>query len=74
MHLYGIVKRTIMLQVGKPVKGKTFIGWEKEIKEIINYIEIGQSVVIIAPRNFGKTSLVIEVLSRLKSKKSTRDS
>ena len=58
-----------MIQVGKPVHGKTFIGREKEIQEIINYIEIGQSVVIIAPRRFGKTSLVIEVLRRLKSKK-----
>lgn len=59
----------IMLQVGKPVHGKTFIGREKEVKEILNYIEIGQSVVIIAPRRFGKTSLVIEVLRRLKQKK-----
>jgi AAA+ ATPase superfamily predicted ATPase len=59
-----------MIQVGKPVIGKELIGREKEIKEIIQYLKMGQSVVIIAPRRFGKTSLVLEVLRKLKAKKS----
>ncbi len=67
--MYGTHKRTTMIQVGKPVRGTAFVGREKEIKEILNYIEIGQSIVIIAPRRFGKTSLVTEVLRRLKTKK-----
>lgn len=58
-----------MIQVGKPVKGNAFIGRKSEVKEIINYLNIGQSVVIIAPRRFGKTSLVLEVLSKLKRNK-----
>ena len=58
-----------MMQVGKPVRGREFVGREKEIKEIINYLIIGQSVVIIAPRRFGKTSLVLEILRRLRLKK-----
>ncbi len=47
--------------------GKDFIGREKEIKLLVQYLKMGQSVVIIAPRRFGKTSLVLEVLSRMKS-------
>ena len=58
-----------MFQVGKPVKGNAFVGRDKEIKEIQTYLEMGQSVVLIAPRRFGKTSLVLEVLRRMKRKK-----
>jgi len=58
-----------MIQVGRPVKGMDFIGREDEINLIIEYIKMGQSVVVIAPRRFGKSSLVIEVLNRLKKQK-----
>lgn len=58
-----------MMQVGKPVKGREFIGREKEVSEIIQYLQMGQSVVVIAPRRFGKTSLVLEILRKLRSKK-----
>lgn len=55
-----------MTQAGKPVKGKNFIGREKEIALLMEYMKMGQSVVLIAPRRFGKTSLILEVLQRLK--------
>ena len=58
-----------MIQVGKPVTGRSFVGREKEVQDLINYIKMGQSVVLIAPRRFGKTSLVMEVLKRLRSDK-----
>lgn len=58
-----------MIQVGKPVQGQDFIGRTDEINEIKQYLMMGQSVVIIAPRRFGKTSLVIEVLNQLKKEK-----
>lgn len=54
-------------QVGKPVSGPEFIGREKEAKELVNLIKAGQSVVLIAPRRFGKTSLMMKVLDELKS-------
>jgi uncharacterized protein len=53
------------LNVGKPVTGEELIGREKEIKEIIQTLKAGQSVALIAPRRFGKTSIMMEVLHRL---------
>ena len=58
-----------MIQVGKPVKGNDLIGREEVIKEILAYLNMGQSVVLLAPRRFGKTSVIIELLSRLKAQK-----
>jgi len=58
-----------MQQIGKPVKGKDFIGREKELALLMEYIKMGQSVVLIAPRRFGKTSLVLEALSQLSRQK-----
>ena len=58
-----------MIQVGRPVAGIQFIGREKEIQEIISYLKMGQSIVLIAPRRFGKTSLVLEVLRRMRKEK-----
>lgn len=53
-----------MSQIGKPVSGKNFIGREKEIAQLMAYLEMGQNVVLIAPRRFGKTSLVMEAIKR----------
>ncbi len=54
------------IQVGKPVKGSQLIGREKEVLTISKLLLQGQSVVLIAPRRFGKTSLTLEILNRLK--------
>ena len=54
------------LQAGKPVHGKDLIGREKEIRELIYLLKGGQSIVLIAPRRFGKTSLIMEVMNRMK--------
>lgn len=56
------------LNAGHPVTGKDFIGREEEITKIIHLLSLGQSVVLIAPRRFGKTSLALEVMARLKNK------
>lgn len=52
-------------QVGKPVTGEAFIGREKELALLMEYMKMGQSAVLVAPRRFGKTSLVLEALARL---------
>lgn len=57
------------IHLGKPVKGDNLIGRDKEIKSIIQLLKMGQSVVIIAPRRFGKTSLILEILRRTKEQK-----
>jgi len=54
------------LQVGKPVTGDELIGREKEIRTIKDLLKAGQSVVLIAPRRFGKTSVLLEVMQELK--------
>ena len=54
------------LQAGKPVHGKDLIGRETEIRELIYLLKGGQSIVLIAPRRFGKTSLIMEVMNRMK--------
>lgn len=55
-----------MKQVGKPVTGTEFIGREHELALLMEYMKMGQSVVLVAPRRFGKTSLVMEAIRRLK--------
>jgi hypothetical protein len=57
------------LNVGKPVTGEELIGREKEINEIIQTIKAGESVALIAPRRFGKTSIMMEVMNRLNREK-----
>lgn len=57
------------LNVGKPVTGSELIGREKEINEIIQTLKAGQSIALVAPRRYGKTSIMMEVLNRLSREK-----
>lgn len=54
--------------VGKPVTGKQLVGREEIIRQVIQLTSNGQSVVLVAPRRFGKTSILLEILRRLKGK------
>lgn len=51
---------------GIPVQGEDLVGREKELQLILNMLRDAQSVVLVSPRRYGKTSLVLEVLDRLK--------
>jgi len=42
-----------------------FCNRQREIKDLINYAESGQNVVLYSPRRYGKSSLVFQVLSEL---------
>ncbi|MBN2520654.1 MAG: AAA-like domain-containing protein [Bacteroidales bacterium] len=53
------------LQVGKPVTGDNLIGRKNEITLITELLKEGQSVALIAPRRYGKTSLMLEVIGQL---------
>jgi uncharacterized protein len=57
------------LNVGKPVFGDELVGRERETDLIIKTLLAGQSVALIAPRRFGKTSIMLEVLDQLSKKK-----
>jgi hypothetical protein len=55
--------------VGVPVTGKDLIGRDKELEDIKSLLKIGQSVILTAPRKYGKTSLILELLRQLKEEK-----
>jgi len=56
-----------IITAGKPVIGDQLIGRQKEIGLINHYLDTGQSVVLIAPRRYGKTSLLLEILRQRKN-------
>lgn len=53
---------------GKPVTGEELINREEIIDRILNDIMGGQSVILASPRRYGKSSIILEILSRIKSK------
>ncbi|RKX66214.1 MAG: hypothetical protein DRP42_03625 [Tenericutes bacterium] len=55
-----------MLQVGSPATGDDFIDREKEISQILSALK-KDSVLLIAPRRFGKTSIMRRVEKELLS-------
>ncbi len=57
---------TFSFQAGKPVTGNRLVGREEIIDQVLHLALSGQSVVLIAPRRFGKTSILLEVMERLK--------
>ncbi len=50
---------------GVPVAGNDFAGRKQELGAIRHFLQNGQSVVVIAPRRFGKTSLILTILHEL---------
>jgi len=51
---------------GKVARGESFADRETEIEELMADIQSGQNVIIFSPRRYGKTSLILEVLDRVK--------
>lgn len=58
--------RDLIFPYGRPVTGKHLVGREREVKNIMSLMRNGQSVMLSAPRRMGKTSILLEVLQRLK--------
>lgn len=50
-----------MFKNGKPVVDKDFIGREEELFRLKTAVEHSNSMVLIAPRRYGKTSLILEL-------------
>lgn len=71
IHFYYIAKTFTLMTIekqfpaGMPVSGTDLIGREREFKALLNTLANGQSVLLIAPRRLGKTSLALEVLKKL---------
>lgn len=51
---------------GQVVTGEYFTNREDEIKEISGEIVSGQSIILISPRRYGKTSVIINTLNKVK--------
>jgi len=52
---------------GQVVTGEYFANREKEMKEISEEIVSGQSIILISPRRYGKTSVVINTINKIKN-------
>ena len=52
---------------GETVSGDNFCDRVLEMKELVTDIKNGQNVIIFSPRRYGKTSLIKQVLRRVKS-------
>ena len=51
---------------GKVARGEAFADREAEIDELMADIASSQNVIIFSPRRYGKTSLILEVLDRIR--------
>jgi len=51
---------------GKPVSGKNLIGRDRFVKEMITILKSEQSIMLVSPRRYGKTSILLEVLRKMK--------
>jgi len=56
-----------MFKSGKPVVCEDFIGRKEELFRLRSSVENQNSIVLIAPRRYGKTSLILEFKHRYKS-------
>jgi AAA+ ATPase superfamily predicted ATPase len=65
--LHNIIRVVNMIPVGNPAVGNDFIDREKEISLILSTLE-KDSVLLIAPRRFGKTSIMRKVEKELLGK------
>lgn len=54
---------------GTVVGGSYFINRKKEISQIKNDLISGNNIILYAPRRYGKTSLIMEILKKLKKEK-----
>ena len=52
---------------GEQVSGENFCNRQDEIKELVSEISSGQNIMIYSPRRFGKTSLIGEVLGKVRA-------
>lgn len=66
--MHGKLAMITKIKLSEPAIGKDFIGRTNELKQLKELIKLGQSTVFIAPRRFGKTSLVLKTLKNLNKK------
>ncbi len=55
-------------EIGKPISDDRFFGRTKELRQLDFFVSNSQSIVVVAPRRYGKTSLVKKYLSGVKDK------
>ena len=55
-----------LFDYGKPVTGDDLIDREEIVEEIVKNAKRRQSLILVAPRRYGKTSVILEAISRLR--------
>ena len=53
---------------GEIAVGKAFVGRKEELSDIARGLESSERIFLISPRRFGKTSLIVNLLERLRNK------
>ena len=56
----------MMIPVGAPVEGEYFLNRVKEAEKVLNALK-HDSVLLVAPRRYGKTSLMKKVMSEVEN-------
>ena len=46
--------------IGRSISSRHLVGRKKKIKWILSFLENGRRVILVAPRRYGKTSIVLE--------------
>lgn len=62
------MSRKLVNKYGPSVVGEEFFDREKEVKRLTRLIDEGKSILLVAPRRVGKTSLVLETFRRLEER------
>lgn len=57
-----------MVTISGPALGRDFFNREREIEEIVKLLESGENILLVAPRRYGKTSVMQKVKERLTKK------
>ena len=53
---------------GSPAKGESFVDRQAELEDIVDRMLNGQNIILLSPRRYGKTSLLLEAIDRTKSR------
>jgi hypothetical protein len=64
-----VAERTNPFHYGSPAEGDTFADREEELRSIVDRMLNGQNVILLSPRRYGKTSLLLEAIKRVRRRR-----
>lgn len=64
-----MAERTNPFHYGSPAAGVAFADREEELADIVDRMLNGQNVILLSPRRYGKTSLLLEAIDQVKKRR-----